>query len=218
MPVPENIDPRGHPATFDVHVQFATVAEAIKRLEQLLLEHDRRYTEMFENHDRRLSDQMEAIKAQIAEADKRYATEFIKLNTVSTMMTDHQALALAATKEAVSVAMSASEKAVAKAEASAEKRFESINEFRGQLADQQVTFARSDLVTQRTDGLEKKMDETARALEVRMVDNKDRITTMEASAAATARMFGLIATGVGIVAAVIGAVVAVFFDSGAPLL
>lgn len=161
-----------------------------------------------------LAEQLVAFRTHVQEMDKRYAAEFIKIGTIGTMMTEQQALALAATKESTTLAMSASEKAVAKAEMSAEKRFEAVNEFRSQLADQQATFARSDLVNQRTDGLEKKIDEIARGLESRISDSKDRVTTMEASAAATGRMFGFIATGVGIVAAIIGAVVAVFFKSG----
>lgn len=44
--------------------------------------------------------------------------------------------ALAAQEKAVSAALSAAERAVLKAEAAAERRFESQNEFRGQLSDQ----------------------------------------------------------------------------------
>lgn len=49
--------------------------------------------------------------------------------------------AMAASEKAVNAAMAASEKAVDKAETAANKRFESVNEFRGQLADQATTFA-----------------------------------------------------------------------------
>lgn len=41
---------------------------------------------------------------------------------------------------AVSAALAAAEKAVAKAEIAAEKRFDAVNEFRGQLKDQAATF------------------------------------------------------------------------------
>ena len=43
----------------------------------------------------------------------------------------------AAQKEAVAMAMSAADRAVLKAETAAEKRFESVNEFRNTLSDQQ---------------------------------------------------------------------------------
>lgn len=46
------------------------------------------------------------------------------------------AAALAAQEKAVSAALGAAERAVLKAEVAAEKRFESQNEFRGQLSDQ----------------------------------------------------------------------------------
>jgi hypothetical protein len=48
--------------------------------------------------------------------------------------------ALNAQEKAISAALNATEKAVSKAETAAEKRFESVNEFRGQLADQASTF------------------------------------------------------------------------------
>lgn len=61
--------------------------------------------------------------------DERYATQVKALDA-----------AFAAAERAVQAALLAAEKAVAKAETAAEKRFESVNEFRGQLADQQATF------------------------------------------------------------------------------
>lgn len=48
--------------------------------------------------------------------------------------------AFAAANAAVNAALSAAEKAVTKAEIAAEKRFDSVNEFRGQLKDQTATF------------------------------------------------------------------------------
>jgi hypothetical protein len=48
--------------------------------------------------------------------------------------------ALLAQDKAVQIAMVASEKAVDKAETAAARRFESVNEFRGQLTDQAATF------------------------------------------------------------------------------
>lgn len=48
--------------------------------------------------------------------------------------------ALLAAEKAVQAALVAAEKAVTKAELAAERRFESVNEFRGQLADQATLF------------------------------------------------------------------------------
>lgn len=48
--------------------------------------------------------------------------------------------ALAAQKEAVAAALTAADRAVSKAELAAERRFEGVNEFRGQLSDQAATF------------------------------------------------------------------------------
>lgn len=48
--------------------------------------------------------------------------------------------ALVAAKEAVAAALAAAEKAVLKAEGAADRRFESVNEFRGTLSDQATRF------------------------------------------------------------------------------
>lgn len=50
------------------------------------------------------------------------------------------AAALAAAEKAVQAALAAADRAVSKAELAAERRFENVNEFRGQLADQASTF------------------------------------------------------------------------------
>ncbi len=64
---------------------------------------------------------------------------------------------LAAQDKAVQIAMVASEKAVVKAEIAAEKRFEAVNEFRGQLADQAATFMPRAEAEQRLSALAEKI-------------------------------------------------------------
>src|ERR1035437_7368139 len=49
-------------------------------------------------------------------------------------------VALEAAKEAVSAALLAADRAISKSESASERRFESVNEFRAQLADQAATF------------------------------------------------------------------------------
>ena len=50
------------------------------------------------------------------------------------------AAAFAAQEKATAAALAAAKEAVAKAEVASDKRFESVNEFRGQLKDQATTF------------------------------------------------------------------------------
>lgn len=73
--------------------------------------------------------------------------------------------ALGSAKEAIKVAMDAADKAVTKAESAAERRFESVNEFRGQMADMQQTFARSDVVDTKMRALDEKINELLRTRE-----------------------------------------------------
>ena len=74
----------------------------------------------------------EALLELIDANDKRYEQRFIDSQTAV-------GAALSAAKTAVDAALSAAKEAVTKAEVAVEKRLEGVNEFRGQLADQQRT-------------------------------------------------------------------------------
>ena len=82
----------------------------------------------------------ERHSAQVKLLDERYSTQTKALDAAFAAQQLAMQTALDAAKEAVNTAMVASEKAVIKAENAAERRFESVNEFRAQLADQARTF------------------------------------------------------------------------------
>lgn len=75
--------------------------------------------------------------------------------------------AIVAQEKAVAAALGAAERAVAKAETATEKRFDGVNEFRGQLSDQARTFMpRSEAelqFKQLTELVDKTIDTTSRA-------------------------------------------------------
>jgi hypothetical protein len=73
------------------------------------------------------------IEATALAADLRYQQRF-------DAQADALAAAFSAAKEAVAAALAAQDRAVLKAELAADKRFESVNEFRKTLSDQQITF------------------------------------------------------------------------------
>jgi hypothetical protein len=79
----------------------------------------------------------------IASNDTRYGQRFeasqSALNTALIAQKTAMETALTAQKLAVDTAQAAADRAVTKAELAAEKRFESVNEFRNTLADQQRT-------------------------------------------------------------------------------
>ncbi len=73
--------------------------------------------------------------------------------TVDTLKAHLEAL-LSEKDKQIALALSAAEKAVTKAEAANEKRFDSVNEFRQTLSDQNKTFAS----TERVDGITQRLD------------------------------------------------------------
>lgn len=80
------------------------------------------------------------IGAQNAMLDERYATQTKALDAAFLAQQTAMKTAFDAADKAVAAALESAEKAVTKAETAAEKRFESVNEFRQQLADQASTF------------------------------------------------------------------------------
>jgi hypothetical protein len=73
--------------------------------------------------------------------------------TVDTLKEHFEALLDQRDKQ-IALALSAAEKAVTKAETATEKRFDSVNEFRQTLTDQNKTFASAE----RVDGLTQRLD------------------------------------------------------------
>jgi hypothetical protein len=83
--------------------------------------------------------------------------------------------AMAAADKAVQAALQSAEKAVAKAEMAAERRFESVNEFRGQLADQQRTFLPRQEYQVQHEALGEKLEAMAKTLSDRIDANSKLI-------------------------------------------
>lgn len=86
--------------------------------------------------------------------NERYATQRATLDA-----------ALTAAAMVVQAELNAAEKAVAKAETASEKRFDSVNEFRGQLSDQVATFARREQVDQQLSAISARINDAAMARE-----------------------------------------------------
>lgn len=90
------------------------------------------------------TEQFAEIRAEIRESERRTAdltdAKFVTYRTLIDSQAEKVALALKATETAIGKAETATEKAILKAEAANDKRFESVNEFRSQLADQAATF------------------------------------------------------------------------------
>jgi hypothetical protein len=107
--------------------------------------------------------------------------------------------AIAAQDKAVQIAMIASEKAVVKAETAAERRFENVNEFRGQLADQAATFMPRAEAEQRMGQLDKAVG----SLEVAVSSSGGRAGGVSASWAMMLGLGGLVITLVGVAVAVL---------------
>ncbi len=106
----------------------------------------------------------DTARAAMARAEAATTKEYLESQIIS--LKEFLLHNIQATKEAISTAMAAADKAVTKAEMAAEKRFEGVNEFRAQLADQNQSFARKQEVDYRFAALEDKMNTAISALDV----------------------------------------------------
>ncbi len=93
--------------------------------------------------------------------DERYATQTKAIDAAFIAQQTAMQTALTAAERAVQTASAAAEKAVLKAESAAEKRFEAVNEFRAQLADQQATFMPRELAETQIGELRRTLDRYA---------------------------------------------------------
>jgi hypothetical protein len=71
---------------------------------------------------------------------------------------EHLDSRIQAVKDNVTTAMAAADKAVTKAEVAAEKRFDSVNEFRSAMKDQQASFADRQQTDFRLGAIESRLD------------------------------------------------------------
>jgi hypothetical protein len=102
--------------------------------------------------------------------------------------------AMAAQEKAVAAALAAAERAVVKSEVAAEKRFDAVNEFRGQLADQAQTLMPRSEAEQRIATNTEKIN----SLAARLDKGEGRSTGMNAGWVLLASAIGVISTIIAI--------------------
>jgi hypothetical protein len=106
---------------------------------------------LIDERTHRLDSNVQALRSLL---DERYATQTKALDA-----------AFAAAERAVTTALDSAEKAVNKAEVAAERRFESVNEFRAQLADQAGSFITRAEYDAKHEALGKQVDDLVRVME-----------------------------------------------------
>jgi hypothetical protein len=148
MTNPSALPPHQDPTT-QADLTKVTIVEHVTTLISAL---DRRFDTLHQDLKEDLDHRFDAVYKAMAEADLRYQQRFDQ---------QQKALeaALAAAKEAVATALTAAEKATTKAEVASERRFESVNEFRGQLADQAANLMPRSEAEARFVALSEKVDE-----------------------------------------------------------
>lgn len=130
------------------------------------------------------------LMAIIAERDRQYSQRFDAQEKSTT-------LALAGAEKAVQAALIAAKEAVQKAEIAAEKRFDSVNEFRNTLKDQQL------LLLTRAEGEARFKD-----IDRRLSELSEALTRRASEAKGASDLWAIIIAGFGILSILVGAYVA----------
>lgn len=113
---------------------------------------------------------------------------------------------LTAQRTAIDAALAAQEKAVTKAETAAEKRFESVNEFRAQLATQQATFVTRAEYEAELRAIRSGTDVGAAALNAKIDDITARLNRSEGRGGGLQAGWGYLVGAIVVVNIVIGIV------------
>lgn len=138
-----------------------TVDTIHQYIDAILQERDRRYEQRFLTQQESLQVALAASHAVLVEHDKRYEQRFaaqenataLALSRVDKEFHEH----LAQVRTETHAALDAADKAILKSEAATDKRFESVNEFRAQLADQATRFMPRLEAEQRFNAVEEKL-------------------------------------------------------------
>lgn len=124
-----------------------------------------------------LLSKLEAQSDALAAADKRYEQRFMAQEGAVTS-------ALNAQEKAVNAAMIAADRAVSKVETANDKRFESVNEFRAQLADQAAGFLPRNEGSIRFDGVSEKLESQRKTVDARLEQIRIELQHIREAAAA----------------------------------
>lgn len=174
----------------DMDATREIIAEHYGSIRAILAEHDARYEVRFEQQEQANKVALEAGHAVLVEHDKRYEQRFaaqenataLALNRVDKEFHEH----LAQVRAETHAALEAADKAIIKSENATEKRFESVNEFRGQLADQASRFMpraeslqRHEQNAEKLDGLDKRFREDMARVNSRLDLSAGRSTGLD---------------------------------------
>lgn len=171
---------------------------------------------MRQQHNDLRSHLEQEIALALRALDERYATQTKALDAAFLAQQTAMQTAFTAADRAVQAALESAEKAVTKAEIAAEKRFEAVNEFRGQLADQAATLmARSEAEVRFISMTDKLAAEVTWTSERFVIVNQRLDLTQgqtDGGDADRAKVFGYIGATGGIVGILLGiiALIAVF--------
>jgi len=137
-----------------------TIDTALDHMLALLASNDLRYEQRFEASQKALDLGFASQKSAI---DAAFAAQKSAVDA-----------AFSAQKEGISAALAAADRAVNKAELATEKRFESVNEFRGTLDNQQRTLIPRSEVQEISKGLEQKIAQLTKDLDKLEADQRER--------------------------------------------
>lgn len=154
-----------------------------------------------EVHDRRMQGELSSVTSELKQLQERVSAldrlMEAKFVTFDVMVTSQA--------EKVALALTAADKAVNKAEIATEKRFENMNEFRGQLADQAST------LVSRTEFAAK-----ADALGEKLTDITDRINRTEGKGTGLSAGWGFLVGGAGLIFTIISIAALILKFTGGP--
>jgi hypothetical protein len=145
----------------------------------------------------------EKLEAQNLRYQQRFEAQSDALTAAFLAQQTAMQTALISAEKAVQAALAAADRAVAKAETTSDKRFDGVNEFRGQLADQQRTFIPRAEVDILVRGLTEKVDSLNASLGGRISAIDKQLSERRAESAGVKGGYGYAVGIIGLVVTVL---------------
>lgn len=208
MPAPPSDDSETTVLTLSNIVARLAVVE--RRASDMTLTFDERITSQKEATaialtaaDKGIAMALQAAERAAAKADLAASKEYLEAQIAG--LKETLIAQIISQKEAINAALVSADKAVLKAEMASEKRFESVNEFRATLSDQQRDMATKSEVDLRFRAVEDRLTESMKARQVQIDGVNVRINELYESmreqkgkSAGASWLWGLIVGGLGL--------------------
>lgn len=157
-----------------------------------------------------VKESMATCLARVDGLDRLTDAKFVTFRTLIDSQAEKVALALSASEKAIAKAEASTQKAIDKTADDIKTRFDSVNEFRGQLSDQAATFIPRKEAEQRIDSVLERVETLRQAVNTDDQKLDERLKVLERGSSNLQGRLWALGTAIAAVVVIVNIVIAVF--------